>query len=63
MEQAKRALVGRWLDPSGGMGLKSEIMLTLQHKKKREFAEGQNSAMVVLSLPVGSYVGAITATV
>ena len=63
MEQEKRALVGRWLDPSGGMGPKNEIMVILQHRKKREFAEGPNSAMVVLSLPVGSYVGAIRATV
>lgn len=60
MEQAKRALVRRWLDPSGGMARKTEDLPIHRSRMINQFAVDRKTAMDALFPPVVSSAGVRT---
>lgn len=63
MEQTKRALVRRWVEPSGGMALNTVNLPTRRRKMKRKYAAGQKPASGALFPQVDLYVGVKAVTV
>lgn len=63
MDQTKRALVRRWLDPSGGMARNTENLLTHRSKMINPFVADQKTALGALFPPVDLFVGEKAATV
>ena len=60
MEQAKRALVRRWLDPSGGMARKTEDLPTHRSRMINQFAADRKTALGALFPPAVSFAGVKT---
>ena len=60
MQQAKRALVGKCLDPGGGMVQKPADPPVHRSKAKRRSAQNPKSVKAVLSRPAVSFAGART---
>ena len=63
MQQAKRALVSRWLDPSGGMARRIADLLIHLNRRTSGSVEDQRIVTVVRFQQVVSSVGAITVSV
>lgn len=63
MREAKRALDKKWVDQSGGMGLKSAAVLIRQSRKRSLCAEERQIVMAVRFPPVVSSAGVITVNV
>ena len=63
VQKAKRALDEKWVDQSGGMGLKSAAVPIRQSRKRSLFAEEQQIVMDVRSRRAASFAGVITANV
>lgn len=61
-KKTKRALVRRWLDPSGGMTWNTANLPPHRSKMKRRFAADQKTALGALFPPVGLFVGENAAT-
>jgi len=57
VDKTKRALVRRWLDPSGGMARNTENLPTHRSKMINPFAADQKPALGALFPPVDLFVG------